>query len=71
MCASCMSCTTCVPDAYGGQKRELDLLQLELCIIEGQYVGARNQIQAFCQNRDRVYEDQACFKLRELPAFSS
>ena len=34
--------TTCVPSAHGGQKKELDPMQLELLVVRSCQVGAEN-----------------------------
>ena len=37
----CM-CTMCMPGAHGGQKRALDLLELQLWMLESHHVGVTN-----------------------------
>lgn len=41
-CLFVYMCTMCVPSAQGGQKRVLDTLGLELCVIVSYYVDAGN-----------------------------
>lgn len=40
----------CVPDAHGGQKRELDPLKLELWMVVSHYVGTENGTQVLCKS---------------------
>jgi hypothetical protein len=42
-----------VPPACRGQKRELDLLALELWIVVNHHMDAENQIQFVCNERDK------------------
>ena len=39
----------CVPGACRGQKKALDLLELELRMVVSHHVGAGNEILVFCK----------------------
>lgn len=43
MCPFVGMCITCVPGAFGGQKRVLGLLGLEFQMVVSYHVGARNR----------------------------
>jgi hypothetical protein len=43
-------CAKCVTGACGGQKRTLDLLDLELLMTVSCHVGARNRTQVLCKS---------------------
>lgn len=42
-------CTVCVPDAYRGQKRVVDPLEIDLQMTVSYFVSARNQTQVLCK----------------------
>lgn len=44
-------CVTYVPGSYGGQKRVLNLLELELQMVESCDVAAGTLTQVLCKNK--------------------
>ena len=42
-------------NAFGGQKRVLDPLELELQMVVSHHVGARNQTQVLCKQEQLVF----------------
>lgn len=51
MCVYHTHTSMCMPSSLEGQKKALGFLELELQIVMGHHVGAKNHTWVFCKSR--------------------